>query len=109
MSGPNTEIWEEIKKYMIVAFWALLGVAAKLTNLNKEKKLTKGQALSTLGAGVFAGFVASNICESYGIQRELTSAIISISALSGEHVVGWFMTNSTDLLNWLKKILMRKK
>ncbi len=103
------EIYNDLKKFSVVILWSLLGVTAKMSSLNKSKKITRGQVLVTLCTGLFAGFVANSICEAYKVNKDFTAAIISVSALSGENITGWLLINITDQLTDLWKRVINKK
>lgn len=86
-----------------------MGVAAKLATQNKEKKITKSQALATIASGILCGFIAALLCENYNISNKLQWVFVSISALSGENITAWILLNSKDILTYILKILTRKK
>ncbi len=87
----NQEIYEHIKKYSIILFWSLLAVTAKISSINKQKKVTKAQVLSTLATGVLCGFLSSFVCDYYKLDKNLTVIAISISALVGENITGFII------------------
>lgn len=102
------EIFSKLIDYALILFWALLGVTAKISSINKHKKITVSQALATICTGIFAGVLASLICQYYKVDKNLTAAIISISALSGENITGWILTNITEQLTSLWRRIFNK-
>lgn len=89
--------------------YALMGVAAKLATQNKDRKITKTQALATIASGILCGFLAALLCENYHISSKLQWVFVSVSALSGENITGWILVNSRDILTSLLKIFLKKK
>lgn len=106
---PLRELFEKAIDYALVLFWALLGVTAKISTINKHKKITISQALATISTGVFAGVMANLLCHYYKVDKNLTAAIISVSALSGENITGWILANISEQLTKLWNRIINKK
>jgi len=101
--------FDKLMDYALVIFWALLGVTAKLSTINKHKKITTAQALATIFTGIFAGILANLICSYYKMDKNVTAAIISVSALSGENITGWILTNISEQLTKIWNRIINKK
>ncbi len=105
----KVEVFDKIKEYALVLFWALLGITAKISTINKQKKITVAQALTTVATGIFSGILANLICDYYKVDTNLTAAIISVSALSGENITAWILINVTGTLTRLYNRIINKK
>lgn len=89
--------------------YTLMGVAAKLATLNKDRKITKAQALATIASGILSGYAASHLCEHYNVSNKLEWVFISVAALSGENITGWILGNARNLLDQILKLLTKRK
>ena len=87
--------------------YALMGVAAKLATLNKDRKITKAQALATIASGILCGYIAALLCENYQVSIKLQWVFVSVSALSGENITGWILGNARTFLDQILKILTK--
>jgi len=104
------ETFNKIKDYALVLFWALLGITAKISSINKHKKITVAQALATIFSGIFVGVLANLICQYYKMDKNLTAVVISVSALSGENIIGWILSTMTyqKLTIFFNRIINKK-
>lgn len=103
------DTYETCRRYGALFMCMLLGVAAKLVTINKEKRITKAQALATIATGVLCGFTSSFVCDYYKLHEKLTYVVVSVSALSGENITAWILVNSKDILNKILKIFVKNK
>ncbi len=102
------EIFDNLIRWGGVLFYSLLGVGAKIAHMNMGQKITRKQAVTAIFTGIFAGVICSEICVYYKINGHLKSALVSISALSGENITAWILGNSKDILNRILQILIKK-
>jgi hypothetical protein len=102
-------IYETIIHYSSVLFWCVVGVTAKLATLNKNKRITKFQALATIATGLLCGFIAHSLSNHFHVTKDLYPVFISLAALMGENITGWLMVNSSDLLGKIVEIFFKKK
>ena len=103
------KIFEQLEHYAIILMYTLMGISAKLASINKHKKITKAQALSTVASGVLCGFLANSVCDYYQAQNSLRVVSISISALAGENITGWILVNAKDLITQMVQIIFKQK
>lgn len=102
-------LYEQCLHFASILFWCVVGVTAKLATMNKNKRITKWQALATIATGLLCGFIASSLCENYEVKKGLIPVFISVAALMGENITGWLMVNSSDILSKIIEIFLKKK
>ena len=101
-----TKIFETLQDWFFVLFYSIIGISAKIAHMSSKGQLTKKQGVIAFGFGVFAGFLAHSIM---GTEFKYKWAIITVSALSGENIVSWILSNSKNILNRLLNILLKNK
>lgn len=104
----GVEIFEYLKKYALVILGFFSGVAAKIATENSKKKITISQVWTTILTGLFAAFVAGVLCQYYKVDYYLSVGVIGVSAMNGENICAWILTNSSSLLTKLVNIFIKK-
>lgn len=102
MGDSRTSIWwEELGNFFgkagMVFTYIAIGLVAKLAADSIGGKLTRRQIIIKAALSIFAGYIASIICENTNNQK-WQGVIIPVATLLGEAMVVWTMANWRPIL-----------